>query len=384
MRVALVSESFLPQVNGVTNTVRHVVDRLVATGHQALVVAPGPGPDHYGPTPVVRVRSASLPGYRSFALGLPDRCVGTALDGFRPDVVHLASPVSLGACGLRAARRLGVPTVAVYQTDLAGFARRYGVPVGGLLDAWVGGLHRRADRTLVPSSASRAQLEALGVDDLHLWGRGVELDAVRPSAPQRRRCTTAWAAGPGVGERVVVGYVGRLAAEKNLHRLVEVSRVPGVDVVVVGDGPAEVPAGAVASGGDRSPACCGGRRWRRRSRRWTCSCTPVRTRRSARPCRRRRPAAYPWWRRGPEDRSTWSSTASPGCSTTRRTRARCAGPWRRSWATRCCGARSVARAGRPSRAGRGSHWWTGWSTEHYLPLALPAAPAVPARPRRAA
>ena len=129
-----------------------------------------------------------------------------------------------------------MPTVAVYQTDLAGFARRYGVPVGGLLDAWVGGLHRRADRTLVPSSASRAQLEALGVDDLHLWGRGVELALFDP----RHRSDglhAAWAAGPGVGERVVVGYVGRLAAEKNLHRLVEVSRVPGVDVVVVGDGP---------------------------------------------------------------------------------------------------------------------------------------------------
>jgi phosphatidylinositol alpha 1,6-mannosyltransferase len=236
MRVALVSESFLPQVNGVTNTVRHVVDRLVATGHQALVVAPGPGPDHYGPTPVVRVRSATLPGYRSFALGLPDRHVGTALAGVRPHLVHLASPVSLGACGLRAARRLGVPTLAVYQTDLAGFARRYGVPVGGLLDAWVGGLHRRADRTLVPSSASRAQLAALGVGDLHLWGRGVELALFDP----RHRSDdlhARWAAGPGTGERVVVGYVGRLAAEKNLHRLVEVSRIPGVDVVVVGDGP---------------------------------------------------------------------------------------------------------------------------------------------------
>ena len=236
MRVALVSESFLPQVNGVTNTVRHVVDRLVETGHECLVVAPGSGPDHYRGVPVVRVRSAGLPGYRSFALGLPDGRVSAALAGFRPDVVHLASPVALGAVGLRAARRIGVPSVAVYQTDVAGFARRYRVPAGALLDAWVGHLHRRADRTLVPSEASRTQLEALGVGDLHLWRRGVDLDLFGA----RRRCESlhaAWTRGAGPGERVVVGYVGRLAAEKSVRRLLEVSRVPGVELVVVGDGP---------------------------------------------------------------------------------------------------------------------------------------------------
>ena len=94
--------------------------------------------------------------------------------------MHLASPIALGALGLRAARRLGVPTVAVYQTDVAGFARQYGVPAGGLLDAWVARLHRRADRTLVPSDASWPQLERLGVGDLHLWRRGVDLDLFGP------------------------------------------------------------------------------------------------------------------------------------------------------------------------------------------------------------
>jgi phosphatidylinositol alpha 1,6-mannosyltransferase len=236
MRVALVSESFLPQVNGVTNTVRHVVDRLVETGHDCLVVAPGCGPGDYNGVPVVRVRSAGLPGYRSFAVGLPDRRVAAALSRFRPDVVHLASPVAVGALGLRAGRRLGVPTLAVYQTDVAGFARQYGVPVGGLLDAWVGHLHRRADRTLVPSEASRRQLERLDVGDLHLWRRGVDLDLF---GPKHRDMTlhAAWTRGASQGERVVVGYVGRLASEKSVRRLVEVSRVPGVELVVVGDGP---------------------------------------------------------------------------------------------------------------------------------------------------
>ena len=97
MRVAIVTESFFPQVNGVTNTVRHIVDRLLELGHEALVIAPGPGLVVYRTARVVRVRSIAMPGYRSFPVGLPDVAVEQALAEFRPDVVHLASPIALGA-----------------------------------------------------------------------------------------------------------------------------------------------------------------------------------------------------------------------------------------------------------------------------------------------
>jgi phosphatidylinositol alpha 1,6-mannosyltransferase len=234
MRVAIVTESFFPQVNGVTNTVRHTVDRLLDTGHEPLVVAPAPGLSRYREVRVVRARSMSLPGYRSFTLGLPDPAVEQALAEFRPDVVHLASPIALGAVGLRAARRLGVPTVAVYQTDIAGFARRYGVRADAVISRWVGRIHRRADRTLVPSASSRVQLAAVGVPDSHLWRRGVDLDLFGPQNRSdelhrhwvRRRA-----------DHVAVGYVGRLAPEKQVRRLEEVAQVPGTRLVVVGDGP---------------------------------------------------------------------------------------------------------------------------------------------------
>ena len=162
MRVAIVTESFLPQVNGVTNTVRHVVRHLVRSGHEPLVIAPGPGGADHDGVPVHRARSVRLPRYSSFPVGLPDVEVRRVLADFRPDVVHLASPIALGAVGLRAARRLDLPTVAVYQTDVGGFARHYGVPADALLDRWVARVHRRADRTLVPSEAARAQLSRLG------------------------------------------------------------------------------------------------------------------------------------------------------------------------------------------------------------------------------
>ena len=150
MRIAIVAESFLPQVNGVSNTVRRMVDRFVDTRHHPLVVAPGPGPEEYAGAPVVRVRSVGLPGYRTFPVGLPDTVVERSLALFGPHVVHLASPVVLGAVGLRAARRLGVPVVAAYQTDVARFARQYGGHAETFLARWVARLHRQADRTLVP------------------------------------------------------------------------------------------------------------------------------------------------------------------------------------------------------------------------------------------
>ncbi len=235
MRVAIVTESFFPQVNGVTNTVRHTVDRLLDTGHEPLIIAPGPGLSRYRTVPVVRVRSVGLPGYKSFMLGLPDASVERALAEFRPDVVHLASPIALGALGLRAARRLGLPTVAIYQTDIAGFARHYGIRADAAVGRWVGRIHRRATRTLVPSSSSHDQLEPLGVTDMHIWRRGVSLDLFGPGR-RSEELHAHWTRRKD--DRVVVGYVGRLAAEKQVRRLVELAPIPGARLVVVGDGPA--------------------------------------------------------------------------------------------------------------------------------------------------
>ncbi len=234
MRVAIVTESFFPQVNGVTNTVRHTVDRLLETGHEPLVVAPGPGLTCYRTAPVVRVRSMALPGYRSFPLGLPDAAVERTLREFGPDVVHLASPIALGAVGLRAARRLGLPAVAVYQTDIGGFARQYGVRAEAAVARWVGRIHRRATRTLVPSTTSYAQLRALGVDDLHMWRRGVCLDQFGPGNRLEELHDHWTRRQPDV---LAVGYVGRLAPEKKVRRLEEVARIPGTRLVVIGDGP---------------------------------------------------------------------------------------------------------------------------------------------------
>jgi phosphatidylinositol alpha 1,6-mannosyltransferase len=237
MRVAIVTESFLPQVNGVSNSVRHVVDRLIETGHDPLIIAPAPGFEEYRGVPVVRVRSVALPGYKSFPLGLPDQAVAQTLAEFRPDVVHLASPIALGALGLRHARRLGIPTVSIYQTDVAGFARQYGIRADAPVSKWVGRIHRRSTRNLVPSRASYEQLKNLGVTDLHVWGRGVDLDLFGPQY-RSQEIHDVWSRKKHVpGARTVVGYVGRVAAEKQVRRLRELYDLPDTRLVVIGDGP---------------------------------------------------------------------------------------------------------------------------------------------------
>jgi phosphatidylinositol alpha 1,6-mannosyltransferase len=125
----IVTESFLPSINGVTGSVLRVLEHLRRQNHTALVVAPEGGPSAHEGTPVVRVPAVSIPGVSELPVGLPTRRLQEVMAGFRPDVVHLASPFVLGAGGLAAARRLGVPTVAVYQTDLARFVRAYGAGV---------------------------------------------------------------------------------------------------------------------------------------------------------------------------------------------------------------------------------------------------------------
>lgn len=234
MRVAIVTESYRPDVNGVSHSVQRVVEHLLARGHDPLVVAPetdaDPPPDE--PCPVVRVPSVPLPGYPSFRLGLPSRRVEAALRG--ADVVHLASPFALAAHGAFVADRLGVPAVAVYQTDVAGFAGFYRLGVGRAAAwRWLRRVHGHAQRTLAPSSAAAADLRAHGIPGVHLWPRGV--DGLRFHPSRRDPVLRGRFAGPA---ETLVGYVGRLAPEKHLELLQPVTRLPGVRVVLVGDGPA--------------------------------------------------------------------------------------------------------------------------------------------------
>lgn len=238
MRVAIITESYAPDVNGVANSVVHVADHLHANGHRPLVITPSPRrglrkalPDK--PYPVLRLPSLPMPGYPNVRLAPPSRQIKRALLAHQPEVVHLASPFVLGAWGSRAAADLDIPLVAVYQTDVPGYAGAYGIgPTRNAAWRWIARIHGRARLTLAPSSATAEQLSAHGVRHVTRWGRGVDTALFHPS---RRDVDLRRKLAPE-GE-VLVGYVGRLAHEKRVDDLREVVKLPGVQVVVVGDGP---------------------------------------------------------------------------------------------------------------------------------------------------
>jgi len=179
------------------------------------------------------VPSVPLPGYPSVRVSTASaHRVQQSLRRFAPDIVHLASPFALGWRGALAAERLGLPAVAAYQTDVSAYAARYGLAMTtALAETHLVRVHRRATLTLAPSREAEEQLVRLGIDRVRRWGRGVDAVLFDPARREEhwehRR--------PG---EVIVGYVGRLAPEKQVHDLAALQDMPGIRLVIVGDGPA--------------------------------------------------------------------------------------------------------------------------------------------------
>lgn len=233
LRIAIVTESFLPTVNGVSNSVARVTEQLVIGGHEVMIIAPGKGPERFGDSKVLRTPAVPLPGYQSIPVGMPTTTTTAELEAFEPDVVHVGGPVALGAWGLASARRMQVPAVALYQTDFPRFARHYKVAAAeGLVWRWLRRIHSSAQLTLAPSRAAAWDLRRHGIPRVALWGRGVDVQRFTP-ANRDERLHRDLAAGRGA----LIGYIGRLAPEKNVALLKGLSAVAGARLVVVGDGP---------------------------------------------------------------------------------------------------------------------------------------------------
>lgn len=238
LRIALVTESFLPQVNGVTNSVLRILEGFARDGDEALVIAPesGDGPSEYAGFRIKRVPSLQMKGL--VPVGFPQRSLEPLIEGFSPDVIHLASPIFLGSYVTKIASRLEIPTLSVYQTDIAGFARHYGMSVAhGGLKKWIAKIHAQTNRTLAPSNWSCLDLEKSGVPNVHLWRRGV--DSVKFSPAKRDQGLRRELLGDR-SDRKIVGYVGRLANEKRVEDLTILNQRDDIQLVIIGDGPARV------------------------------------------------------------------------------------------------------------------------------------------------
>lgn len=236
----MVAESFLPHMNGVTHSILQVIRHLKARGDEVMVIAPtsswldDEAPAEVEGFPVHRLPSVPLSGYSSVrvAAGTVAR-VRRILADFAPDIVHIASPFVLGWRAVQAASSLQLPSVCIYQTEIPAYAARYGAPwLEEVLWQHVERIHDQATITLSPSSFCTDQLHRRGIQRVHRWGRGVDTQRFHPG--KRDEALRAELA-PN-GERLI-GFVGRLAAEKQVEDLAVLADLPGTRLVIVGSGP---------------------------------------------------------------------------------------------------------------------------------------------------
>jgi glycosyltransferase involved in cell wall biosynthesis len=244
LRVAVVTETFPPEVNGVAMTLGRMVDGLRQRNHHVQLIRPRQGVDdtaQRGPDfEEVLKAGVPIPRYDSLRMGLPAaRALQRLWASARPDVVQVATEGPLGWSAVTAARRLGLPVASEFHTNFHAYSRHYGVgwlrtPIGAYLRKF----HNRAQITLVPTHAMRDDLLARGWRRVQVVARGVDATLFDP----QRRSTGLRAQWGATADTPVAIHVGRLAPEKNLalvfdawHAIRQVR--DDVRLVLVGDGP---------------------------------------------------------------------------------------------------------------------------------------------------
>ena len=225
MRVAIVTESFLPKINGVTNSVLRVLETIKQHEFEAIVIAPtSVSEKHLG----FNVYTANSISVMQFPVAMPGPSISKILEDFAPDVIHVAAPFLLGAQAISWGQRNFVPTVAIYQTDVAGYLERYNLAFAKpAMEKVLVSIHQNATLNLAPTKIAADYLKSLGLGGVRVWGRGVDLDLFNPSNALHPEAVHFRNRHAPAGEKLV-GFVGRLAAEKQVNRMAELFGLDGV------------------------------------------------------------------------------------------------------------------------------------------------------------
>lgn len=237
MRIALFTETFLPKVDGIVNTLCYLLEHLAERGHESILFAPTSPSAQYARTTIVTFSGRPFPLYPELKLVSPTVNLRQHLQDFQPDLVHAVQPITLGTAGMWHAHRLGIPVVASYHTDIAGYAAQWGLewlqgPIWHVFRA----IHQQADLNLCPSVTTMQQLQAQNFPRLGVWTRGV--DTVR-FHPDRRSHLWRQRLTKGRPDAPLLLYVGRLSLEKRVDWLRPLlDHFPQARLAIVGDGPA--------------------------------------------------------------------------------------------------------------------------------------------------
>jgi glycosyltransferase involved in cell wall biosynthesis len=243
LRVAVVTETYPPEINGVARTVGLMVEALLARGHEIELIRPRQGSEADSEGVALRQRLVAglpIPMYPELRMGLASRgSVEKAWRERRPDLVHVVTEGPLGWAAVAAAKRLGIPVSSDFHTNFHTYSRHYGFGLFSRAVArYLRTLHNRADCTLVPTTEMKAELEALSFERVMVVGRGVDSRLFNP-ARRSEALRAAW----GCRENDTVAlHVGRIAPEKNVELFAKAAEEmraidPMVRVVLVGDGP---------------------------------------------------------------------------------------------------------------------------------------------------
>jgi len=242
MRIAIITENFLPKLDGVTRTLAMLLEHLQGQGHEALVLGPESGMRQYAGAEVVGTLGLPLPVYPELKLNFFRPLFIRRLQAFQPDVIHLVDPAFLGVAGIAVASLLKKPIISSYHTNLAAYCRYFGAPfLTKLMWKYNRFLHNKCSLTYCPSPSTARILRTQGFQRVRIWPRGVDTTLFHPqrSSTALRRIWLNGTTQPD--EKTIILYVGRVSWEKNLRLLVEAYR--HIDhsqchLVIVGDGPA--------------------------------------------------------------------------------------------------------------------------------------------------
>lgn len=244
LNVSLVTETFIPEVNGVAMTLGKLVQGLVSRGHCIQVIRPKQSasdkPSEKSDFNECLVRGVAIPLYRDLRFGLPAESYLKSLwKKKRPDVVHVATEGPLGWSAVMAARKLNIPIISSYHTNFQNYSTYYGLGwLKKLIATYLQQFHNLTLATLVPTSTLAESLQRDGYNHVSVMSRGVDTNKFNP---KRRSISLrkSW----GVNEQdLVLLYVGRLAKEKNIYQVLESyqgikNKLPSTKLVLVGDGP---------------------------------------------------------------------------------------------------------------------------------------------------
>ena len=244
LRIAIVTETFPPEVNGVAMTLGRIVGGLLHRGHSVQLIRPRQASDSGTSTldgvDEVLCRGIPIPNYKDLRLGLPMKSRLTKIwQGRRPDIVHVVTEGPLGWSAVAAARKLMLPITSSFHTNFHSYSQHYGL---GLLkspiESYLRKLHNRTRATMVPTKALMHELQDRGFKNVKLLSRGVATDLFSP-AKRSQSLRESWGASP---DDVVVLFVSRLAMEKNVGLAISAFRaiklrLPSAKLVFVGDGP---------------------------------------------------------------------------------------------------------------------------------------------------